>query len=66
MKIFLNEKSFKRLSDVNALVENEISYNPNFNGAQAMYFASDFNYIEDCEEIDGAFLMHKINDLLEQ
>lgn len=66
MKIFLDEKSFKKLSEVNELVENEINYNPNFNGAQAMYFASEFNYIEDCDEIDGTFLLGKINNFLEQ
>lgn len=66
MKIFLNQETFKRLPEINALVEEEITYNPNFNGAQAMYFAGEFNYIEDCDELDGTFLLHKINNFLEQ
>lgn len=68
MKIFLNTKSWKRMRELSTLVENEILNNCNFNGVQAMYFVSDqeCNYIEECDEINGTFLLHKINDLLEK
>jgi hypothetical protein len=68
MKIFLNKKSWEKKDEVEKIVNHNLLYNPDFNGSNfTIEKAQDIecNYIEECDEIAGSFLLNKINDLLE-
>ncbi len=66
MKIYLSSEHMKHSQLVCDLVEHEILYNPNFNGDTFSISEGDYTWIDEVDEIDGAFLLHTIINRIEE
>lgn len=66
MKVYLTTQAMKHKDAIIAHIDHETKYNCNFNGMNYEIKEDEYNWIDDCDEIDGTFLLAQINDILER
>ena len=65
MKIHLSNEDMNYRGAIKDLVDQEIIYNPNFNGVEYEIYSNNDTYIEDIEEYAGAILLARIHERID-